>query len=232
MNDVERKIAKALKLSKGAGTAEEAQSAFLNAQRLAIQHGIDLEALGELPPAAQREIVYREVKSEGLSSWWREDLTRIIAKNFKCNWYRSFRGERGGKKFYAHMLVGFAEDIEIADAVHHHAEKAIMHHAREYIKKQGKRIKPENRPKYRDEYIRGFLDGLRWKFDQQVKANGWELAIIVDPILIEEVNKIPGMSKFTIQMPDFVSQTRAAYNTGHKQGSDYIYPAGSLKVGG
>ncbi|MGM1023496.1 MAG: DUF2786 domain-containing protein [Bacillota bacterium] len=231
MSDIERKIAKALNLSKGAGTAEEAQNAFLNAQRLAIQHGIDLDSLGELPPAAQREIVYREVKPEGLSSWWREDLTRIIAKNFKCNWYRSWRGERSGKKFYAHMLVGFAEDIEIAAAVHAHAEKAIMHHAREYIKKQGRRIKSENKAKYRDEYIRGFMDGLRWKFDQQVKTNGWELAIIVDPILIDEVNNMPGMGTFTIAMPEIVSQTRAAYNNGHKQGSDYAYPAGSLKGG-
>lgn len=229
MQDIERKIIKSLKLSRGAGTKEEAQNAFVHAQRIAVQYGIDLESLGELPPAANRKIIEKEVRTNSLSSWWRESLAELIAKNFKCNFYRSARGTRNGKAFYALVLVGFEGEIEIASAVYDHAERSIMFFAREYIRKQGRRIRADNKKKYRDEYIKGYIDGLSWKFAQQVKTNGWELAIVVDQILIDTVNTKPGMGSFTIARPEFISQSLAAYNAGHRQGIEYVHPKSLLK---
>lgn len=230
IDSVKRKILGALAKAKdGAATPEESQNALLMAQRLAIKHGLDVMELGDEPPKVAADIQHVEIKEEGLFSWWRTQLMKIIGNNFKCEHYRSSTGTYKGKEYFRLVMVGFPDDVEIAVAVYKHAEKSIQHHAREYIRKMGRRILAKNKAKYRDEYIRGYLDGLQRKFRDQVKAEKWELMIVKDALVRAETSPAKGFTKFDIPLPDMVSADANAYQKGYKKGQNYTYPAGSIE---
>lgn len=226
MDDILRKVQKTLALASDEGaTPEESQNALLMAQRLAIKHGINLNELGALPPSDSREIRHVEVKESGLSSWWREKLLSTIGNNFKCEHYRNWTDKRGGKDYYRLMMVGFVDEVEIAAAVFKHAERSIMYHAREYIRKMGRRIKSENKNKFKNEFIKGYLDGLAQKFKKQVEGEGWGLVIVKDALILETTAH---MTKYTLQLPNEVSDGANAYQKGFDRGHGYVYPAGML----
>jgi Protein of unknown function (DUF2786) len=228
--DIKRKIQKALNLSRDAGASvDESQNVLLAAQRLAIKHGLDMEELGDLPPKEAADIRHVEIKSEGLFSWWRAELMKIIGNNFKCEHYRSPTGKYKGKAYFRLVMVGFPDDVEIAVAVYKHAEKSIQHHARTYIRKMGRRILAKNKAKFRDEFIRGYLDGMARKFRDQVAAEKWELAIVKDALVLYETSPEKGFTKYEIPLPDPVSSDANAYNKGFKIGRDYTFPAGSIE---
>ncbi|KZE78206.1 hypothetical protein AV654_19720 [Paenibacillus elgii] len=219
-------IQKMLELSKRTTFAEESQSALLMAQRMAIKHNISLADLGVLPPSENKDIVHVEVRREGLSSWWREDLLPIIGNNFKCESYRSLTRVANGKKFYRLMLVGFREDVDIATAVFQHAEKSVAFHALDYIRKMGRRIKSANKNKFKNEFIKGYLDGLSRKFKEQVQAEGWGLVLVKDALVLKATSH---MEKYTISTPDMVSTGANAYAKGFEKGKVYGYPSGFLE---
>ena len=224
--DIIRKIQKAMKLSDGGGTAAESQNALLMAQRMAIKHGIDIAELGEMVEEQKKKIVHQVVRAASLRSWWREKLYSIIANNFKVESYRTEMGKRNGKEFYRLTYTGFEEDVSIALEVYNHAELSIQHHARTYIRKMGKRIKSTNKNKYKNEYMKGYLDGLKRKFAEQVREHGFQLALVKHPdVLAETAN----MGKYEFFIPASISSGENAYEKGFKEGRDYNYPVGSLE---
>ncbi|QNR70488.1 DUF2786 domain-containing protein (plasmid) [Paenibacillus peoriae] len=224
--DIIRKIQKAMKLSDGGGTAAESQNALLMAQRMAIKHGIDISELGELVEEQKREIVHQVVRAASLRSWWRERLYAIIADNFKVESYRTSEGKRNGKEFYRLTFTGFKEDVAIALEVYNHAEQSIQHHGRTYIRKMGKRIKSSNKNKYKNEYMKGYLDGLHRKFAEQVQFHGFQLALIKHPEVLAQTSH---MERYEFFEPESISTGENAYEKGFKEGKDYSYPVGSLE---
>lgn len=221
--DVLRKIQKALALANNNPSVEESQTALLMAQRLAIQHGIEMAELNE-QSLGTREVLKHEIKSWGNSCWWRERLMVIIGNNFKCEHYRDI-SRSNGRKAYRLVLVGFVEDIEIASAVYSHAEKSILFHAREYIRKMGKRIKSANKNKFRDEYIKGYLSGLSSKFKEQVEQNNWGLILVKDALVVQATSH---MQRYSIKTPKNISKDDNAFEKGFKQGKGYVFPVGMI----
>ncbi len=78
---------------------EESQSAFLLAQKLMIKHDISSGEITER--CAEQEIVKGQATAYKRLFWWERSLARIIADNFKVEFYynnKRFDGEQRRKK--------------------------------------------------------------------------------------------------------------------------------------
>lgn len=82
MEDVIRKIQKALALANDNSNAEESHAAMLLAQRLMAKHKLSVSDLpGEKPEKKTEKVKIRMAQV----NWWKRRLAQIIDKNFRTH---------------------------------------------------------------------------------------------------------------------------------------------------
>lgn len=176
MDSAIRKIQKALKLANGNTNAEEAQNAILLAQRLMAKHGLtaqDISFQEDATPEARRATL-RKNRIE----WWHRDLILIVSNNFRCYCFFS-------SGYYVGFL-GLPEDVDIALEVYGFAESAIKHNSSLYLKNHSSYSKSR---KYsnslKNDYISGFLQGLRDKFKEQIESESLALVLVKHDVVVK-----------------------------------------------
>ncbi len=212
------KIRKVLALAINNPSEEEGENAMLTAQRLMAENNIVSADIKEV--AETKEIIKGVGNSVKKSVWWHGNLALIIANNFRCYVYISKNRSSGTTQT---IFLGLKGDVELAKEVYTYAITLIDHTSKKYAQ-ENKHLGTTTGIK--NQYILGFLAGLKSKFDEQVKNNNWGLIIVKDTLVTQAHAKLHlGFIK--------PSRMRASYNdtardAGYIQGKQFTPIAGSL----
>lgn len=189
MNEnVKQKIVKLLALANDAND-EESMSALAKAQELMLQHNIDESDVFEYKQEQKSEAVINTIIYQGRPQKWLYRLASIIAENFRVHTYY-VSGSPIELRF-----VGIESDVQIAQITFEYAKGSAGYCARQFLQLPEIKRKYKRKWQLKQDYIEGYLVGLSKTFRNQVRTNGYELALQVPEIVQEEVERmelVPG----------------------------------------
>ncbi|MGE5507020.1 MAG: DUF2786 domain-containing protein [Chitinophagales bacterium] len=193
----------------------EAAAALLLAQRLLVKHGLTLAEVedgGETGTQAEDVADAAVGEPSGRLPWWHRLLASIVAENFRCSAY-VHRTRRQATV----CLIGLATDVAVAREVYRFGLKTLAEAARRHAEQQ--KLAPPLARRVRNDFIYGFLCGLRDKFAEQVAANRWALALQPDPRVEQEVAQ-RRMRRATAARPGLSGDGRARA-AGYQRGQEF-----------
>lgn len=217
MQDIIRKIQKALALSNNNSNAEESHTAMLLAQRLMAKHNLTVSDLpGEEPTKRTERIDIRMKRVD----WWKRRLALIIDKNFRT--YSFFlRGSYIG-------FLGLDADVKIAVEVFRFASESIAYYATAYLRNNPERRSRGYAMAIKNDYITGYLEGLKEKFERQVKSESFALVLVKDALVVQAAEEM----KLKTARP--INRTTAndtdAIQQGYEDGLSFQQMSGSIKA--
>ncbi|BCV20352.1 DUF2786 domain-containing protein [Moorella sp. Hama-1] len=207
------KVKKILALASNNPSEEEAQAAMLMAQRIMAENGITLAEV----EGFTNEVVDVPITQPHRTRWWYKILATIIADNFRCEAYFNTINRMSRL-----MLIGLKQDTEVATKVFNYAVDAVRYHTAKYVEKI-KRDSVNNKPLdltgIRNDYILGFLDGLKDKFKEQVEKNNWGLILVKDNSVLKAVEK-KGLQPGRKPVINF-ARSNNAYASGYRTGKEF-----------
>ncbi|TWO89677.1 DUF2786 domain-containing protein [Bacillus velezensis] len=228
-----KKIRGLLAIANDNKSDEESQSAFLLAQKLMIKHDI---SSGEITERyAEQEIVKGQATAYKRLFWWERSLARIIADNFKVEFYynnKRFDGEQRRKKTV--IFFGYDNDVQLAKEMFVLAYDAIQFYSKRFINSYydeeyaTRTVKKTNDLK--NSYMKGFLDGLKERFAEQLRQMKEEYGLmVIKPKEVsdayKELSKSFGTAR-AIQVPDI--EEMFAYSSGHRDGNTIDYTKSTI----
>jgi hypothetical protein len=209
------KIKKLLNLAGNNPNKEEAQAAMLKAQELLLQYKIEMHEV-----ESTDKVKIKECKTnEGCNTPWARQLAHIIADNFRCMMcFNNYRNSR------TVVYFGEEDDAEVACGMYDYAvvwlNKSACNYATMMRNKHGitKGVKQD--------YILGFLQGLKDKFAEQIKQNECYALAVVVPKTVKEYVEKQEIKKVTLSNTMNVHGSQAArvagYNDGKNFGTNYL----------
>lgn len=207
-----RKVRKALALAGNNPNESEAQAAMMMAQSLMAKYGIEMSEVenGEQP---NREITEDSVTELKQLLWWELNLAVTISNNFKCYAHTTSYGRRKIMFFY-----GKKTDVTIAKEVYSYARVTLDHLSKNYMKFNSELFgcadKTEKQA-IKNDYIAGFLQGLKDMFQEQVEREGWGLILVKDNEVVQAYeNRSKGFGKGR-------KRTRSTANNSQAQQAGY-----------
>lgn len=164
---IKAKISKLLALS-SSSFEEEAKSALLKAQQLMDQYGYS-DADISTGVSNQPEIDDVAIMSKGKISIWNSGLINVVARNMRCEVYKSRKPEGG----FDLRIFGTQEDIQVCKPSIEFALNAMDKCWKAYKRSRKKSINaPQSRKEtemIKNDYMRSFIQGLERAFADQVK---------------------------------------------------------------
>lgn len=214
------KVRKMLALAGNNPSEEEAQSAMLLAQKLMVKHNLTMDDVEV--PNEEKEVTEETVTGFTRTPWWYKSLGSIIAGNFKCECFYRNRNGQSSVRF-----LGLAEDVQIAKEIYKYAFDSINYHARKYVRRV--RDNGGNTKGVRNDFVVGYLEGLKAKFEEQKEANkeDWGLVLVLDPAVQDVLDNM----KFTKSKPSRATRqgNAEAYSSGYKHGNSFAPRAGNIE---
>lgn len=205
-----KRVKKALNLANSKNDAES-HTAMLLAQEMMAKYGIDMgDVNAHLEEASQKEVMEMYATKPTKLQWWQKELAAVVADNFRCY---TFQRTRSGKSRI--VFLGLKEDTKIAREVFAYAQDAIEYFSILYLNEKGVEGISE-RSKIRNDYILGFISGLRDKFREQVDANGWGLILQKDADVVERHKQLK--LKKDAGSSASMAGDYEAYQSGHTEG--------------
>lgn len=134
----------------------------------------------------------------------------MIGDNFRCHAYTGI-----GRGIY---FIGLEEDVEIAKEVYLYALNTMLCLAREYILREKTHHYRYNRG-LKNDYLNGFITGLRAKYKEQVESKGYALALVKDELVVQAVKA--KKFKKSLRSNLILGLSRSAYETGYKDGRSF-----------
>lgn len=177
------KIQKLLALANDAND-EESMSALAKAQELMLAYGVSEEQVFDYKQSSFEEKVVDFVVYQGKPQKWLYRLAGIIAWNFRVKFYYV-----AGTPVELHFL-GTKTDVEIADITFHYAKGSIAYSARRFMIRPEIKRKRKRKWQLKQDYIQGYLVGLREQFEGQVKTKGYEMALQVPEHVQKEFDQL------------------------------------------
>lgn len=234
-------IRKVLNKSQNNPSEEEAATALLMAQRLALKHGIDMSEVEDFAPGAQSDIVQVEMDATGNMPYWHITLAVMLAKNFRVRVWRKASTDRALRKSCI-VFFGETRDVEIASEIYKHSLRIIPAMATAYLETQYQKVPEHFRQQHKGKnketilrlashnyyssahgikvsYCRGFVSGMDEKFKEQVKSCGMEL-MVLPSAKVEEAYaaKEQGMKRHRISQKRILGE---CYRAGLQDGKNY-----------
>lgn len=209
MNEkAKQKIIKLLSLANDAND-EESMSALAKAQELMLQHNIDEKDVLNYKQKDLSGKVIDTIIYEGRPPKWLYRLASIIAKNFRVRYYYA-----PGTSIELHF-VGIESDVQIAQITFEYARGSASYCARQFLQLPEIRRKYKRKWQLKQDYLEGYLRGLAQTFRNQVRTNGYELALQVPEIVqtaVKEIGLVPGKDR------SHNVKDREAFYSGYAEG--------------
>lgn len=174
-----KKIQKALRLAGGAND-DEGQTALLLAQRMMAKYNLSKADIN-ISIDNEKNAIEGDGTAYTRLQWWTKNLANIIANNFKC--YCFTRSGNGKSKI---VFMGLEEDVEICKIVFTFAVDSIKYNSDLYVTRKGLRGDKANTMAVKNDYIAGYLQGLKDLFAQQVEKEELSLVLIKDEIVVKK----------------------------------------------
>lgn len=205
-------------------TEAESQSAMLMAQKLMAKHGLDMADV-DTEGEESKEVVHEGVTPIEKTIWWKKSLANVVAENFKCICYISTYRGRGGSKI---VFLGLKSDVEIAKEVFNFAVDSIVYHTEKYARKKMRSEGYTDTRGLRNDFMKGYIRGLRDKFEEQKKqCEELALALVIDKEVQEEAENM----NFKKGRRSDVSSSgnQQAISSGYNQGKQFDYSRKQIK---
>ncbi len=209
---IKTKIQKLLTLAKDA-TDEESQTAMLHARRLMLKHNIQESEL--VSSFVNDKTVVNERVYRNKLIWWHRKLAQIIARHFRCSYYRNTIGSYQSEI----RFVGLEEDVQIAVMIYNFARASIHYHSKTFLLRPEIKRKWKRKHQFKNDYIEGYLAGLNRKFHEQTKSESLELIIVQDALVVQYYNSL------SLTSSDIPSPKKAgddvAWQKGYRDGQKF-----------
>lgn len=195
----------------------EAELALLKAQELLAKNGLSMSDISDKPTA--KDVIERLTTDFSKTMWWSKIPHNIIAKNFRCT---SFILKRGIGKT-ALGFIGLNDDVELAETVFKYAQKFCEYQADYYTL----RHKTTNRTATKNDFIRGFINGLDTKYKEQVDNNNWGLVLVQDQAVKDYCEEHLTGKKEKVGAVSSARDSEAKH-AGYSSGYNFNAPSGEL----
>ena len=213
------RIQKLLALAGNNPSREEAESAMLAAQSLLAKHGLAMADIQSQPEEVQESAL------DGLGKrpvWWQRFIAGVIAENFRC--LMLVDCTRSGSRV---VLVGLETDVEVATYVATLAIRTASRLAKEFLATEKRTRTLWSRrlsTRLRNDFLRGYIQGLAESFREQVASSGTEL-VLVCPREVEEYVDEQATTK-VIRSRIVSADSDAAHEEGRRSGAGFTYQEG------
>lgn len=214
------KIRNLLKLAEDGQNDEESQTAILLAQKLMLKHQLSKNDLEEQTDNLQ--IVSKGVTVYKRLFWWEKLLSSVIADNFRVMVYvqkNPLPNQISGAQKI--MYMGVISDVDFALQMYHMTVKTMKYHAKHYLQQLDTSSSSYNISYLRKAYYRGFIDGLKEKFQRQISqlsSENEQYALMIKvPTQVQEAYYQSVQKKVTFKTPSF-SKTDESYYEGYQKG--------------
>lgn len=185
MEDIIRKIKKCLALANDGKSSDESDTAMLLAQKLMAKNNISMQDVEYQKENHTKNVVEGSGTEYTKLQWWMKSLANTIGENFRC--YSFIRNWEGKTKI---IFLGLETDVAICKVVYEYAVDSIKFFSDMYIKMRGVGGKRGTTIAIKNDYIAGYLLGLKDKFKQQIEKEGWGLVLVKDALVVRELEKL------------------------------------------
>lgn len=214
-----RRIKRLVSLAEGNANMEESHSAFLQAQAMMVKYGVDPNEITDDDEV--KEVLSQNGTDYKRLYWYERKLAFIVAKNFRCKNFIRWKHVKGKtQKQYRVEFMGLEADVELASSMYRLVLSAIEFYTQRYVRKHGIGVRHHTQS-LKDDYMRGFIDGLERKFVEQIESQEWGLALVI-PKEVEEKFSIEITRKGRVwRIPQIESQE--SYQQGYEDGNAIDY---------
>lgn len=218
------KIKGLLAIARDAKNDSESQSAFLMAQKLMVKYHVKDENL-----ESSQKVVYRVIESGLRIENYKKLLNAIIADNFKA--IAEYQINSLGTSL---LVFGYEKDVELCEKMYKEALSIMLYREKKFVNdfyiSKGLIRKRSITCSLKYSYLAGFLNGLKDRFDDQIKneSNGnksFALAVQVDENVKRAFMKNNKIEKVKVGIK---KDNPTAFFEGHKDG--YSTNLGAEKV--
>lgn len=161
------KVKGLLDVAKDNNQDEEAQTAFLLAQKLMLKYDINESNLQD----QERTVEYGLLEKCKKLSVLKQSLALVIANNFKVLFVRT--GLLYPEGYFKYRFYGYSSDVELAKNMYFLAIDIIKYRTEQYLNNFYLKARvPRNRKltlSAKKHYIYGFIKGLETRFNYQTK---------------------------------------------------------------
>lgn len=213
-----------VKSTDSGATEAEKYEAFLMAQKLMIKYNVDEVDMkfGEHLEDRMKEVYHKPLTEYMKLPFWYGNIATIIAKNFRCHAYTEPHPKQRKRRI---IMIGIRDDVEIAADVFKYACKAADTLSKEYIEKRSKEFAFEaldgkHKKAIKNDYLSGYVKGLKEKFEEQVAKDELALAIITPALVVKEVESMGlkrGAHSSAVMLGD-----RRAKEQGYNDGRSFM----------
>lgn len=190
------KVKKLLRLANGTDFEDEAFVAMLKAQEMLLDTGLTMAEIGDIDDDEPVKRVDRKEVDDGCRSLrrWKIQVSKPICDNFRVTLliqpYPGWNGKKGCNRL---LLLGLEQDVEVCKEVLLFAFGAFNRCFKRFLngwKAERGVAKVERRVSeaLRNDYLHGFVGGLRQKFQEQVEAKA--LVLTQDAMVKRELDKM------------------------------------------
>ncbi|MBC2143384.1 DUF2786 domain-containing protein [Listeria innocua] len=227
-----RKVKRLLALAKENKSDEEGQSAFMLAQRLMLENDINAAEIGDNEDVSDF-ITENNITIYKRLFWWERKLARIIADNFRVKMFYNRENYSGGIIKSAIMFYGLDKDLVLAKEMYLLAYEAVIFHSKVYIKSyyedSGEKKNRYLTESLKTSYIRGFLEGIEQKFEEQISVlrNEFEILVLTPQKVIDAYKKrSEGFINYNLKIP--AAKEDGAYANGYKKGNSIDFTKSTI----
>lgn len=207
------RVQKLLALANGDANENESQSAMLQAQRLLATNNLSMDDV-TINDKVDKEVQEMDGTEWTRIPWWQKELSHTVAENFRC--YVFMKSWKGKRKM---VFLGTKEDTEVAVEVYKFAIEDIKYQARQYLRKRNIKGTRAMSNAVKNDYIGGYLQGLKAKFQEQVNKEGWGLVLVKDDAVVKKFEDMD-MSSERSRSRSTVNDNDA-HNKGYKDGKNF-----------
>lgn len=221
-----RRVKGLLKLAEDNSNIEESQSAFMQAQQMMVKYGVDRAEV--VANEQHKEILTKAATTYKRLYWWEKMLAGIISRNFRCSWYYSGKYVEGSVQMKRSIVfVGYETDVVLATEMYQLAISAVKFYTKKFMKVVNPRGNRKGSDRVKNDYMRGFIDGLAMKFEEQVKAEAWGLVVVVPEAVVSKTKEITkGGKALSFYVPN--TTTSEHYDQGYHEGQAIDYTRSSI----
>jgi hypothetical protein len=181
IEDIITKIKGCLALANDGADSDESDTAMLLAQKMMMKYNLSINDIDYDNKPIRKNVMEGDGTEYTKLQWWMKSLALIIADNFRCYTFtRSFN------KRTKITFLGLEQDIAVCKAIYEFALIKIKFHSDNYIKKRGIGGNRGTTIAVKNDYIAGYLQGLKAKFKEQVETEGLALILLKDALVVRE----------------------------------------------
>lgn len=219
-----RRIKRLLALAEGNANKNESHLAFLQAQEMMVKYAVDPSEITD--DEEVREVLDSSGSEYKRLYWYERQLARIVARNFRCkNYLQWVRPEGRVQKLNKIKFMGLEKDVELASAMYKLVISAIEYYTHLHVKENGIGIRHHTQS-LKDDYMRGFVEGLERKFEEQIESQEWGLVLVI-PKEVEEKYKEEVTGKGTRYIIPSV-ESQESYQQGYRDGNAIDYTKSTI----